>query len=167
MNEPTVEAVSAVRLLVANSATVGVAESLTGGLVGASLTDVPGASAVFRGGITAYATHLKASLLDVDPDLLLEVGPVHPAVAVAMADGVRHLLSSTYGLATTGVAGPEPLDGHAVGTVHVASAGPAGERVRSYSFSGERAEIRRQSVSAALNLLVEALRERPGTDAAP
>ncbi len=87
-----------------------VAESLTGGLVGAAITEVAGASAAFRGGITAYATDLKGSLLGVDPDLLADQGPVSPEVAAAMAEGVREALSADVGLATTGVAGPDEHD---------------------------------------------------------
>lgn len=99
-------AAEAVSLLIARSETVAVAESLTGGLVTAAVTSVPGCSAVFLGGIVAYATSLKAQLLGVPGDLLAEHGPVHPDVAEAMARGVSARLRATYGLATTGVAGP-------------------------------------------------------------
>ena len=85
--------------------TVAVAESLTGGLVAAALTDIPGASASFRGGVVTYATELKASLLGVDRDMLAQHGAVYAPVAAAMAEGVRTRLSATYGVATTGVAG--------------------------------------------------------------
>ena len=88
-----------------------VAESLTGGLLAATLVDVPGASAVFRGGVIAYATDVKATLLGVDPALLAERGPVDPQVAAQMATGVRVRLGADVGVSTTGVAGPDPQDG--------------------------------------------------------
>ncbi|MEV6972854.1 CinA family protein [Kitasatospora sp. NPDC093806] len=138
----------------AEGGTVAVAESLTGGLLAAALVDVPGASATFRGSVTAYATELKASVLGVDEGLLAVHGPVHPVVARQMAEGVRKLLGATYGLATTGVAGPEPQDGRAVGTVYLAVAGPGGSLVTSPRLSGERATIRHGAVTAALELLV-------------
>jgi nicotinamide-nucleotide amidase len=112
------------RLLAERSATVAVAESLTGGMIGARLTDMPGSSATFAGGVIAYATDLKAGLLGVPEDLLARHGAVHADVAAAMARGVRDRVGATYGLAVTGVAGPEPQDGHPVGTVHLCVAGP-------------------------------------------
>jgi nicotinamide-nucleotide amidase len=139
--------------LVAQDATVAVAESLTGGLVCAVLTRVPGSSAALRGGVVVYATDLKASLLGVDPDLLARRGPVDPDVAAQMAAGVRDRLGATYGVATTGVAGPDRQADQAVGTVHVAVCGPRGVVVRSFAFDGVRAAIRRHSVEAALALL--------------
>src|ERR1700677_1907333 len=102
--------------LQAGGHTVAVAESLTGGLVAAALTDIPGASASFRGGVVTYATELKASLLGVDPGMLARHGAVHPHVATSMAEGVRSRLGASFGLATTGVAGPEPPDGQPGGT---------------------------------------------------
>lgn len=117
-------AVKAHAALRGEGSTVAVAESLTGGLLAAALVDVPGASATFRGSVTAYATELKASVLGVDEGLLAVHGPVHPVVARQMAEGVRRLLGATYGVATTGVAGPDPQDGQPVGTVHLAVAGP-------------------------------------------
>src|SRR5579862_2204424 len=88
-------------LLTKSGQTVATAESLTGGLVAAALTDVPGSSNAFRGGVVAYATELKAQLLGVDPGLLERHGPVQAPVAAAMADGVRDRLGSTIGVATT------------------------------------------------------------------
>ncbi|MGW3077005.1 CinA family protein [Kitasatospora sp. NPDC001132] len=139
----------------AEGGTLAVAESLTGGLLAAALVDVPGASATFRGSVTAYATELKASVLGVDEGLLDVYGPVHPVVARQMAEGVRGLLGATYGLATTGVAGPDPQDGQPVGTVHLAVAGPGGTLVSSPLLSGGRATIRHGAVTAALELLVD------------
>ena len=119
---PSVEATAPhdVRLLTEHGRTVAVAESLTGGLVVAALVGVPGASKVVRGGVVAYMTDLKASLLGVDADLLARVGAVHGDVALAMARGVAVLLGADYGVATTGVAGPDPQDGHPVGEVWTA-----------------------------------------------
>ncbi|NED79136.1 nicotinamide-nucleotide amidohydrolase family protein, partial [Streptomyces sp. SID11233] len=88
--------------------TLAVAESLTGGLVAAELTAAPGASAAFRGSVTAYETELKHRLLGVDPALLAREGAVHPEVAAQMASGARDVLGADWGAATTGVAGPEP-----------------------------------------------------------
>src|ERR1700733_10782870 len=95
-------------LLTRAGETVAAAESLTGGLVAAALTDVPGSSNAFRGGVVAYATELKAEVLGVDVGLLKRHGPVYAPVAAAMADGVRTRLGATIGVATTGVAGPGP-----------------------------------------------------------
>ncbi len=102
--------------------TISVAESLTGGLVCARITQVPGASAFLRGGLVTYATDLKHSLTKVPTDLLASQGPVSPATALAMAAGVAGACSSDFGLALTGVAGPDAQDGHPVGTVFIAMA---------------------------------------------
>jgi nicotinamide-nucleotide amidase len=144
--------------LVAAGATVAVAESLTGGLLAAEFVAVPGASRAFRGSVTAYATELKGSVLGVDADLLAAKGAVDPTVAEQMAEGVRRLMTADYGVATTGVAGPDPQDGHPVGTVHLAVAGPGGVSSSSLVLSQGRATIRRRTVEAALGLLGEALR---------
>lgn len=147
-------------LLAERGATLAVAESLTGGLLGAELTGMPGSSATFRGGVIAYATPLKHSLLGVPEDLLAAHGAVHPQVAVAMAEGVRDRLGATYGLAVTGVAGPEPQDGQPVGTVHIALSGATGDPVvRSPRLpvagdgSRSREPIRRTTVVHALDLV--------------
>jgi len=138
--------------------TLAVAESLTGGLVSATLVDVPGASAVLRGAVVAYSTDLKATLLGVDPVLLEQRGAVDPDVARAMAIGVRARLGADVGLATTGVAGPDPQDGHTPGTVHVAVSTPDGTHVRSLRLAGDRAAVRALSADAVLALGVEILR---------
>lgn len=142
--------------------TVAVAESLTGGALGAALTAAPGASVTFRGGIVAYATELKAGLLDVDRDLLDRVGAVDPEVARQMASGARRRLGATYAAATTGVAGPDPQDGRPPGEVHVAVAGPGGSTTRSLWLPGDRAAVRGATVRAALTLLMDAVTV-PGT----
>jgi nicotinamide-nucleotide amidase len=133
--------------------TVAVAESLTGGLLAASLVEVAGASAVFRGGIVAYASDLKSALLDVPAALLERYGAVHADVAGAMAEGVRRRLGATFGVATTGVAGPDPAEGKPVGTVHIAAAGQLSAARRSLSLTGDRRSIRDQTVAASLELL--------------
>ncbi|MFD0899907.1 CinA family nicotinamide mononucleotide deamidase-related protein [Actinomadura sediminis] len=117
------------RLLTQRSATAAAAESLTGGQIGAELTAMPGSSTTFAGGVVAYSTDLKRDLLGVPGDLLAEHGAVHPDVAAAMAEGVRDRLGATYGIAVTGVAGPERQDGHAVGTVYIGVAGPGNTRI--------------------------------------
>jgi nicotinamide-nucleotide amidase len=149
------------RALHTRGATIAVAESLTGGLLGAALTDLAGSSATFRGGVIAYATDLKSSVLDVDPALLRRHGAVHPEVAVAMARGAASRLGATFGLATTGVAGPDPQDGRAPGEVHVALSGPgvgrSGDRVVSLQLGGGRDDVRREAVRGALALAAEEL----------
>ncbi|RAJ35924.1 nicotinamide-nucleotide amidase [Kitasatospora sp. SolWspMP-SS2h] len=162
MGEPGTAAARALAALRADGATLAVAESLTGGLLAAALVGVPGASAVFRGSVTAYATELKSALLGVDEGLLDVYGPVHPVVARQMAEGVRRLLGADWALATTGVAGPEPQDGQPVGTVYVALAGPAGTEALPLRLSGGRDTIRQGSVDAALELLLRRLASRPG-----
>ncbi|MFF9914567.1 CinA family protein [Streptomyces sp. NPDC013457] len=145
-------------LLAERGQTLAAAESLTGGLVAAELTSVPGASASFRGSVTAYATALKRDLLQVDGTLLAERGAVDPEVALQMAAGARLRLGADWGVATTGVAGPEPQDGQPVGTVYVAVAGPVGAgKVAALRLNGDRAEIRRESVRSVLELLGDEL----------
>jgi len=148
-----------VELLTARGQSVGVAESLTGGLVAAALTSIPGASVVVRGGIVAYATQLKAALLGVSADLLARRGPVDPEVAAAMAAGVRARLGASYGISTTGVAGPGPADGRPAGTVYVAMDGPSGSATRGLELPGDREDVRIETVRSVLSLLVTTLRE--------
>ena len=144
-------------LLLASGATIAVAESLTGGLLGAELTSIAGSSATFLGGITAYATEAKTSLLGVSPDLLAMHGTVHPDVAAAMAHGVRARFGSTYGVGLTGVAGPDPQDGQPPGTVFVALVGAGPERMLALTLTGARRTVRREAVRAALDLIVQEL----------
>ena len=145
-------------MLRARRETVATAESLTGGLLGATITDVPGASAVYRGGLIPYATELKAVLAGVSRATLAEDGPVAASTAEQLAEGTARACGADWGLATTGVAGPEPQDGHPVGQVFVAVAGPGSSvRVRELDLTGERDDIRRQAVVAVLALLQESL----------
>jgi nicotinamide-nucleotide amidase len=156
-------AVAVHRELAERRATVAVAESLTGGLLGATLTAMPGASATFRGGVLAYATDLKETVLGVPGPLLAAQGAVSADVAAAMAGGVRDRLAATYGVALTGVAGPDPQDGAAPGTVFVAVAGPDAGQVRALSLPGGRDEVRDAAVRAALELLRDVVTGRsPG-----
>jgi nicotinamide-nucleotide amidase len=147
-----------VRELGRRGLTVAVAESLTGGLLVAELVSVPGASAVVAGGVVAYQTPLKHQLLDVPADLLASRGAVDPDVAVAMAVGVRTALAvegrvADVGLATTGVAGPDPQDGHEPGTVYVALSAGGATRVTRLALEGDRAAIRSATVSESLSML--------------
>ena len=152
-------ATEVIRLLTLSGETVAAAESLTGGLVAAALTDVPGASNAFRGGVVAYATELKAQLLGVDVGILKKHGPVYAPVAAAMAEGVRNRLGATIGVSTTGVAGPGPADGHPAGTVHVAVSLAGDTVVRTMALVGTRDEVRRLTVEQVLGLLLGRLRE--------
>ncbi len=155
----SVDAARLIALLRERGLTVAVAESLTGGLVVAELIGVPGASAVVRGGVVAYATELKAQLLDVDERLLAASGPVDPEVAAQMALGVRSRLGADVGLATTGVAGPDPQDGHPVGEVWIAVAVGDSVTTRRLELGGDRAAIRRGTVSESLMHAVRRLSE--------
>lgn len=137
--------------------TVCCVESLTGGLLAAELTMTPGASTTFRGGLVTYATDLKASLAGVDASQLAEDGPVSESTAAAMARGGRQRMSATWGLSTTGVAGPDPQDGVSVGTVYVAVAGPDGVDVRRLHLDGDRNTIRRSCVVEAVSLLARTI----------
>ncbi|WP_025103226.1 CinA family protein [Microbacterium paraoxydans] len=144
--------------------TLGVAESLTGGAVCAALVAVPGASAVLLGGVVAYATPVKRTLLGVDTELLERYGPVHPEVARQMAAGVREAvgvdgLPADVGVSTTGIAGPESPDGQPVGTVHIGVVTPTVSRTRPFRFEGDRDAVRAQTVAAVLDVLAAALRE--------
>ena len=148
----TRRAASLLRALATRDWSVAAAESLTGGRVTARLVDVPGASAHVRGGIVAYATDLKTSALGVEADLLAARGAVDPTVAEQMAHGVRRVLRADVGLATTGVAGPDPQDGHPVGTVYIAVATPETVVVSALALTGTRNEIRTETVERVLDL---------------
>ena len=152
-------ATEVIELLTQAGTTVATAESLTGGLVAAALTDIPGSSNAFRGCVVAYATELKAQLLGVDVGMLKRYGPVYAPVAAAMAEGVRNRLGATVGVSTTGVAGPGPADGHPAGTVHVAVSLAGDTVVRTMALQGNRDEVRRLAVERVLGLLLGRLRE--------
>ncbi len=160
-----------IHVATARGASIAVAESLTGGDLVSALVSVPGASAVLRGGVVAYATDLKASVLGVDPTLLAVEGAVHPDVARQMAAGVRRVCGTierpaAVGVSTTGVAGPDTQDGRPVGLVYVGiSTGElplhrAGSESAAFEFfmPGDRAFVRENAVRAALGALRDALR---------
>ena len=156
MAEHNAELVAA---LISRGLTIAVAESLTGGQLIASLIDVPGASAAVLGGVVAYNTELKHTLLGVSPTLLASRGAVDPEVARQMAAGVRTALAvggrpADVGLATTGVAGPQPQDGHPVGTVFLGIATEGLVVSVPLLLAGSRAHIRSETVDLAL---IEAL----------
>jgi len=140
-------------------ASIAVAESLTGGRLCAALVDVPGASDVVLGGIVAYTAEAKTRVLGVDPVLLENVGTVDASTAAAMAFNVRRHFDSTYSLATTGVAGPVPSEGKAVGTVYIALASANGIDVRQLTLDGDRDSIRNDTVLQCLSLLLATLKE--------
>jgi nicotinamide-nucleotide amidase len=136
-------------------ATLATAESCTGGLLGYVLTEVPGASVTYRGGVVGYADALKEGLLDVPSEALRGHGAVSAQVAVAMAEGARARCSADIGVSVTGVAGPD--GGSAakpVGTTYVAVADARGHDVRRYLWHGDRAANKRASARAALELLL-------------
>lgn len=147
-------------------ATVGTAESVTGGALVALLTSVPGASAVVRGAVVAYASEVKVGLLGVDDALLADQGPVCRDVAAQMARGARDALAATFGVSTTGEAGPDSASGHPVGTIHIAVSGPSETLTRTLPLVlGDRDQIRTAAVAGALELL-ESAWTRSGTVAA-
>jgi nicotinamide-nucleotide amidase len=144
-----------IQLLIDRRMTIAVAESLTGGLLVAELINTPGASAAVVGGVVAYNTELKKTLLGVDSAVLNVHGAVHPDVAMQMAAHVREALAvggvaADVGVSTTGVAGPEPQDGHAAGTVYIGVSITGDVRVLALTLEGDRASIRRQVVDAAI-----------------
>jgi len=143
--------------LAAKNLTVAVAESLTGGLIMAALTSVAGVSRVFRGGVVAYATDTKDSMLGVDADLLETSGAVDPDVAEQMAVGVRERFDASFGLSSTGVAGPDGQDGKSPGLVFVAVSAPFGVWHRELLLEGDRSAIRTRAGIAALELLSDVL----------
>lgn len=159
-------AAAPVHLLVERGQTLATVESLTGGLLAATLVDIAGVSAVYRGGLIVYATELKGTLAGVPRPLLAERGPVDPDVAVALAEGGRDRCGADWCLATTGVAGPDPQDGVPVGRVYVAAAGPDGPAVRRLDLDGNRLAIRTATVEAALRLLTERLHLADGVPSA-
>ncbi|MGI8307599.1 CinA family protein [Saccharopolyspora hattusasensis] len=138
--------------------TVATAESLTAGLVSVVLTEVPGASDVVRGGLVVYATDLKAELAGVDRDLLAAHGAVHPRVAEMLADGARQRCGADWGIGLTGVAGPDPQDGVAPGTVHLGFAGPGGATVHTVRLDGDRYAVRAAAVRVSLEHFAGLLR---------
>ncbi|MGI8626955.1 MAG: CinA family protein [Geodermatophilaceae bacterium] len=155
------------RLLLERRLTVAVAESLTGGLLSAALTEPAGASRTFRGGLVVYATDLKAVLADVPRPLLDAQGPVNADVASALARGVRQRLAADLGVAITGVAGPDSVGEHHPGTVFVAVAGNGVGEVSRVDLAGSRTQIRAAAVQAALGQLRAVLLAGAGISGSP
>ncbi len=138
---------SLIATLTERKLTIAVAESLTGGLLVAELIRTPGASSVVLGGVVAYNTELKHTVLGVDDVLLAKQGPVHPDVAIQMARGVRNVLAvggvlADVGVATTGVAGPDPQGGHAPGTAFIGISTRDAEFSVRVTLIGDRQQIR-------------------------
>lgn len=150
--------------LVDRGMTVATAESCTGGLVGAAVTDVAGASQAYVGGIVSYSNEVKESVVGVPLTVLVEYGAVSEPVARAMAEGVRRRLASDWGIGVTGIAGPSGGTAEKpVGLVHWAVAGPSGARAEHRVFSGDRDVVRTWSMNAALDLLRRSLRDEGAT----
>lgn len=141
---------------VARRQTLASMESCTGGLFASTLTDIPGATAYFRGGLVTYQTDLKVAY-GVDPAVIEANGVISPAVAAAMAEAARLQLEADYGVGITGVAGPDPQDGVPAGTVHVAVARPGGAATMSMQLNQGRAAVKRRAVTTALLLLRKTL----------
>jgi nicotinamide-nucleotide amidase len=142
--------------LTVRNQSVATAESLTAGLLAATLAGVPGASQVLRGGLITYTEQTKVALAGVAPQILDEVGPVAAPTARALAVGARQRCDATWGVGLTGVAGPEPHGGHAVGTVFMGLAGPGESgaiEVVELRFSGTRWDIRISAVRESISRL--------------
>ena len=151
---------SAVLALAARGMTVATAESCTGGWIAASLTDIPGCSAVLDGCAVTYANRIKEQLCGVSPDTLRQFGAVSPQTAQQMAQGIRKTMASSVGLASTGIAGPGGgTAAKPVGLVYIAVSGARGTRVTENHFHGTRAEVKRQTSDRALTLALGYLTE--------
>lgn len=147
-----------VDLCIARGLTLATGESLTAGLVASTLAEIPGCSSMLRGSVVAYHPDLKHDLLGV-PDEVIGGGVVSEGVAQAMAEGSARVLKADIGIGTTGVAGPDPHDGQPAGSVWIAVSGPDGTSARHLMVVGERHEVRRQTVAACFDLVLELLRE--------
>ena len=135
--------------------TLSTAESCTGGGIGAALTDVPGSSAVYKGGVISYTNEVKREILCVPGEWLDKYGAVSPWVAMEMASGVRGLLHKDVAVSVTGLAGPGGDEkGHPVGTVYIAYEDKERNGVHHYRFEGDREAVRQQAVEAALKLII-------------
>jgi nicotinamide-nucleotide amidase len=151
--------------LLARQETVAAAESLTAGLFCATLASVPGASATLRGGAVVYATDLKTTLAGVSPALLATHGPVSEPTAAALAEGIRSRCGATWGIGLTGVAGPDPVDGHAPGRVYLGLSDGLVTVVHELDLPGDRAQVRAAAVETAFRRLLDRLAEHPVADA--
>jgi nicotinamide-nucleotide amidase len=155
------------RALLTRGATVAAAESLTAGLLCATLATVPGASATLRGGAVVYATDLKTTLAGVPADLLAAHGPVSPETAAALAEGIRTVCSASFGIGLTGVAGPNPVDGHGPGTVFLGVSDGQRTDVARLDLPGDRPAVRAGAVTGAFTALLDRLRGAADGNADP
>jgi PncC family amidohydrolase len=147
-------------LLRARGATLSTAESCTGGLIGSLLTDVPGSSDYYQGGVISYSNQVKHEVLGVEEETLALVGAVSAETALQMARGVRHLLHTDYALSVTGIAGPTgSTPDKPVGLVYIALVGPAVERCERHVWDGLRRQNKERSARRALQMLIEHLKE--------
>jgi PncC family amidohydrolase len=134
------------------------AESLTGGMIGSTITSVPGASNVFRGSVVSYVNAIKEEILGVPKEILTRYGAVSAWTAGYMASGVRKLLKADYAVSVTGLAGPTGDEfGHPVGTVFIGFESGCKALVKEFHFEGDREAIRCQTVEAALDLILQNL----------
>ncbi|MCR4418741.1 MAG: nicotinamide-nucleotide amidohydrolase family protein [Clostridia bacterium] len=158
---PLALAQTAGRLLREQGLAVATAESATGGLIAALITEVPGSSDYFRGGVVAYANDVKVGVLGVSPVVLAEQGAVSPQVGREMAEGVRRLLRADIGLADTGIAGPAgATETKPVGLFYLGMATPEGTQVQELRLEGDRHQNRQAAALAALAWLVAYLEGR-------
>ncbi len=149
-----------VKFLKMRELTVATAESCTGGLLGKLITDVPGSSAVYPGGVISYCSRIKHELLGVDQDLLDRLGPVSEPVARQMAEGVRKVIGADFGISITGIAGPNSDEtGCPVGLVFVAASNGERTLVREHRFDGDRGAIRAMAAESAADLALSLLAE--------
>ena len=140
--------------------TVATAESCTGGLLGKSITDVSGSSAVYPGGVISYCNRIKHQILGVDQVLLDTLGPVSGSVARQMAEGVRRVIGADLGISVTGIAGPNSDDsGKPVGLVYIAASDGQTTLIRECHFRGDRTAVRTQAAESAAELALELLKE--------
>ncbi|MEV0946351.1 nicotinamide-nucleotide amidohydrolase family protein [Rhodococcus sp. NPDC049939] len=151
-----------VSVLTEHGKTVATAESLTAGMLAATIAGVAGASAVLRGGLVVYATDLKSTLGGVDRARLAEDGPVAASTARALAEGARERCGADWGVGLTGVAGPDAQGGQQVGTVFVGLAGASGTSVKELRLDGDRWTIRKSAVSVAVSELLGRVKETSG-----
>ena len=143
-------------LIALKGKTLATAESCTGGGIGAALTEVPGSSAVYKGGIISYCNDVKHEVLGVAADLLDDFGAVSAPVAKAMAEGAKKRLGADIAVSVTGLAGPGGDEyGNPVGTVFIGYADENGPAVRHFCFEGDRGSVRRQAMIAALEFVLE------------
>lgn len=139
--------------------TISVAESLTAGGLANALTSASGSSAVFVGGLTAYRNEIKSTMLDVDPQIISDFTVVSEEVANAMADGARKVFGTTWAIATTGAAGPDPLEGHAPGSVWISIRGPINQALQ-LNLEGGREQVRNGTISTAIGTFARILKFR-------